>query len=789
MSQVFDIRFRRVCGEQTFEVIVSVCDSDSVSDIITKVKATTKLGFDSQPCKVVLTFSTGQTIHPMMKVRQLTDQMGRLPEPSRTLTVITTYNEAAIEISVQKKPKFDSRVITKYRRIQEFVDLLKSSGFQEYADEVLLDPSVYEIYRKQTTEDWIRDFKIPELSELFYNLLHETTFDPENYRVQFPFFLPGPELYMPLLDRKDVLIKVNKIASRLPNEPLSVFTPIAITSSKGTGKTFFMKMFALQRFKDNYKIKTVEEAKNCGRIISFDFKRQKVTIRSPRKALSFIKRLLIFYLCLNFQGTYVDGIYFETIPFDCITRKKSIQFSEWFNLSLDSMIEEYMRLTNIAFKVDCKIPPIFLFDEIQELKKSLSILLSSMSQEYKPICICSGLDHGGIDKHPAGFRPLLLGLTPLVNCSHIFWDILLRGRNRSRDTNIDASQDQETINMLIFASCKVPRLTLIAFNLWYTLKSAKVVMKPEDVMRRFRRKVSRAYPKMSQMLTRYSVSDISHILLSCAVRFGVESDSDFVPGTNITWRSLIKKSMIFSYSDFSYVLPFSLIWKTSEKIENAAIQKEIENVCKERVPGLELTKLFPTYDRVNSLQLKDQETEFEYLFAASLAVKYYLLFKYFIPRYREHGNSFFKFESICYLGEEKSQTSAEKHLASLEVDFSKGLLIHQASAGKTVFPPAVIFNALSAPAHQKLLLPTKSGIISVQSSVEEFLPSQEVFEARMAGGSDTLIVLCLDKSSVDVLGSIDEKRNNLFVELDCTGVFNGINVAIYQSAIKAASTK
>jgi hypothetical protein len=765
MPQASDLCFRSICGDKTYEVILSACDSDSVSDIITKVKSTTKLGLDPRPCKVVLTLSTGQTIHPLMKVKQLTDQLQSLPrEASRALTVIDTYDEAAcVTILIQKKPRFDSRVIRKYRRIQEFVDLLKFSGFHEYADEILCDPSVYEIYQKQTIDDWKRDFRIPELSELFYNLLHETTFDPENYRLQFPFFLPGPESYMPLLEREDVLIKVNRIASRLPNEPLSVFTPIAIISSKGMGKTFFLKLFALQRLKDQYQIKAVEEAKNCGRIISFDFKRQKVTISSPRKALNFIKRFLIFYLCLNFQGTYVDGIYFERVPFDCITRKKSSQFSEWLNLSVDKMIEEYMRLTNIAFKVDCKIPPVFLFDEIQEVKKSLSILLSSVSQEYKPICICTGLDHGGIDTNPVGFRPLLLGLTPLVNCSHIFWDILLR--SRARDTKIYAAlQDQDTINMLIYASCKVPGLILIAFNLWYNLKLAEVEMKnPEDILRKFQRIVSRVYPKMRKMLTRYSVSDISHILLSCAVRFGVENDSDFLPGTNITWRSLITKSVIFPYSNYSYVIPFSLIWETSERIKNAAIQHDIENFCRELVPGLELTKMFPSYDRVNKLELKDQETEFEYLFAASLAVKYYLLCKYFIPMYRKPDNSFFKFESICYLGEDKSRTCADRHLADLEVNFSKGSF-HQA--------------------HHEMLLPAKSGIFLVLSSFGEF--PEGVLEARMAGGYEAVIVLCLDKS--EFLNSIDEINKNAIVVLDCTGIFNGINVAIYQSAMKAAST-
>jgi hypothetical protein len=197
----------------------------------------------------------------------------------------------------------------------------------------------------------------------------------------------------------------------------------------------------------------------------------------------------------------------------------------------------------------------------------LSLLLSSISFKYKPLCICSGVSHGDLDiiYNSSSFVPLILGLTPLVNSSLLFWEKLLAQKNLSNESvRIDSLEDKEMIRMLIIlASCQVPRLLLVVvtFTVFYNFKSSKQAIKTDDVMERFRKEALLTYPEMKNALAKYSVADLSHIILTCSVRFGVREDSECVPGTIIKWSSLMEQSVIFPYSDFCYVMP--LIWNTS----------------------------------------------------------------------------------------------------------------------------------------------------------------------------------------------------------------------------------
>ena len=73
------------------------------------------------------------------------------------------------------------------------------------------------------------------------------------------------------------------------------------------------------------------------------------------------------------------------------------------------MIEEYIRLTNIAFKADSSTPLVFLLDEVQHLGKltdrqstfssqeryhtQLSLLLTQLAVPQSPVCIATGTDN------------------------------------------------------------------------------------------------------------------------------------------------------------------------------------------------------------------------------------------------------------------------------------------------------------------------------------------------------------------------------------------------------------
>jgi hypothetical protein len=113
----------------------------------------------------------------------------------------------------------------------------------------------------------------------------------------------------------------------------------------------------------------------------------------------FLRKLLIFYLCLNFNESIVDGIPFEKIDFNDLKRTPVIsnkllksQITEWWDMDIHDLIEEYMRLTNIAFNVDCDTPPVFIFDEVQVIdipinenfneRTLLSALFEALSEKF-----------------------------------------------------------------------------------------------------------------------------------------------------------------------------------------------------------------------------------------------------------------------------------------------------------------------------------------------------------------------------------------------------------------------
>ena len=92
---------------------------------------------------------------------------------------------------------------------------------------------------------------------------------------------------------------------------------------------------------------------------------------------------MIFFLCPLFARTDVDGIYFEEIPtFGNVSNfvGRQRKFNNWLKAllqaSTEKMIDEYIRLTNIAFSANCDSPPVFLLDEIQWLASQNTNILS-----------------------------------------------------------------------------------------------------------------------------------------------------------------------------------------------------------------------------------------------------------------------------------------------------------------------------------------------------------------------------------------------------------------------------
>ena len=87
----------------------------------------------------------------------------------------------------------------------------------------------------------------------------------------------------------------------------------------------------------------------------------------------FFPCLLIFFLCRMFDGCTVDGILFEKTSSVCTIQGRQRRFNDWTRKwqaeTVDACIEEYIRLTNIAFDKQFSAkdaPLVFLLDEIQQ---------------------------------------------------------------------------------------------------------------------------------------------------------------------------------------------------------------------------------------------------------------------------------------------------------------------------------------------------------------------------------------------------------------------------------------
>lgn len=80
---------------------------------------------------------------------------------------------------------------------------------------------------------------------------------------------------------------------------------------------------------------------------------------------------MIYFLCKIFDGCQVDGIHFQFMEFHEITsfQGRQMKLNYWkcqhMHYGADRMMDEHMRVTNIAFGVKCSTPPVFLLDDIQ----------------------------------------------------------------------------------------------------------------------------------------------------------------------------------------------------------------------------------------------------------------------------------------------------------------------------------------------------------------------------------------------------------------------------------------
>lgn len=623
-------------------------------------------------------------------------------------------------------------------------------------------------------------------------------YDPQNYPgVQFHFFTPGEEHFLDLLGRDDVLSKINRTVRppRFQNKPLKA-QPIIISTSRGMGKTFLLKMVGMQKVKDELKNSWIVQAGCYGRIVSFDFTKSRTIIQNLIDTQTFFAKLMIFHLCKLFANRSVDGIHFDEISnVDQVSAFQGAQseFNQWkaraLSWRLDAVIDEYIRLTNIAFGVKCEVPPVFLLDEIQIICKDagikstaysnlnhtfLSLLLSELAGKHMPICVCTGTNDGNLISvaEMTSIAPVTLSLTPLMKEEDylMFWKQMTQIVNEACDHPIDMEKDISLITALIFASYQIPRLLQVAHAVWFEIRSTQASKNREYFLQHFEHKAFEYYREMTTVWDRYDVHTLAHIMMSCGVHWSVNNVYSNVPGTHTSWSELIDSALIFPYVDNCFLFPFALIWKAGS--EN---QKMFSRLCKRLVKNLNIRDLFPSYSDLCKHDLYKLGLSYETIFASSLAVKYYLVT---LARTDTHMG-FVDFEDIYDFDDHSdSDKKAKTLLAHHEVNFSEGVSLPSAEKfiDSPCLPLAVVHNKLIHNAHHDIIIPAATRALPVSAKASFSLSNQTLIENQLRVKKTTT-----DKVPCLIwlyLGSHEKEAQyqNQVAFIDGSGVCNGLAI-------------
>ena len=465
-------------------------------------------------------------------------------------------------------------------------------------------------------------------------------FNPTEYKISFPFFEPNGEAFLSLLDRDKIVRRINRIAMPGPADTqfrTPKYQPIIISTSRGMGKTFLMKMIALQKVPPGLECPLIIDALKYGRIISFDFTKLSGD-RDVQAMQRFFPKIMIYFLLRMFQGCEVDGIFFEECEFNSVAtfRGKQSRFNDWkdrcLHIGTDGMIGEYIRLTNIAFGVECSSPPVFLLDEIQELcvdtnepsKSStqfhtlLSFLLAQLAGLYKPICLCTGTNDGklllitekssiipDLEHRYVVIEPVL-SLTPLKTGFLRNWEEMTNQRNKGRSGEYDAirfNPEDELIEALIHSSYKIPRLLSLAHHVWYTGMIEEADNKHVHLLMEFEKTARRYYSEMVDIWFEFNTNEIAHIIFATGCKWPVDDPESHIPGTNRTWNSLIEKSLIFPYEEDYYLFPYNLVWSNThysvrKRRTVRALRSKVEKKCQDLVKNVEIKSLFLKYSDI-----------------------------------------------------------------------------------------------------------------------------------------------------------------------------------------------
>ncbi|KAI9333824.1 hypothetical protein BDR26DRAFT_867781 [Obelidium mucronatum] len=470
---------------------------------------------------------------------------------------------------------------------------------------------VLDCVEKYLASHWLvqNNSKVTVLSSLYCSAMDGDVppFNPNrpNNNIFYPFFDRVIEKYLTrfgdtaLFGRDSEIQKANAIISSCLGE---TFRPIICSTSRGMGKTAFLAAIGMQAVKPSLKLDLISKLRayavhrTYGRILSFDFSGGGACF-TKEEIESFFPRLMIYFLNIANPG-------------------KDAKFNAWKKEK--RKFHASRMITDIPSK----------FDTLQEkdlYHSSLSYLLTQLVHN-KPV------GNILILTEKSKLLPEFIHLSNLrtEKDSNAFWKQRTAFHNAEvKEPVTVAIEDIEQIRSLVYASCQVPRLMVLAHEVWFCFKLSPV----NDRMLVFESflELSAAY-----------YGEIFELIL-------IEDVNGCVPGTNICWAMVIQQSVVFPFFDNCYIIPFHLLWSANSQSGAYTMKKrEIEDHCKTLIPGLYLPDLFVSYDQVCKLDLYNQ--------GILLATK---------------GCNAFRLSDVYEFGSHETKQSTV--FSTVEVDFSCGI--------------------------------------------------------------------------------------------------------------------
>ncbi|KAI3659777.1 hypothetical protein MP638_000906 [Amoeboaphelidium occidentale] len=348
--------------------------------------------------------------------------------PTESVNNRVLVEDEETDVMRHHRQQNEKEKLLEFLRYQELDDLI-----QQYHES---NGSIIEIWIQRTKDYWeclLDGF----IGIHLYNILHppvhfrapaELKEDDSEFilswcNIEFPFFdSEGKEDPDVPVENDMLLTKINKnVLDRFSD---GKYLPIIISASHDMDTTSFLRDFGMQNVPEHLKCPEIVKAGQCGRILSFDFSLRVEVSLWDNNVFTFFQSLMVYHLCRMFRYRCVDGINFKSnfrprspITWGSMLAQASpgTPFYRWLsmcrNYRVDEMMDEYMRLTNIAFRGDCDVPPVFLLKGVERIANirnnniagpdgtdltMLSLLLERLAGRHNPICISTGIDDRGI---------------------------------------------------------------------------------------------------------------------------------------------------------------------------------------------------------------------------------------------------------------------------------------------------------------------------------------------------------------------------------------------------------